>query len=118
MMKLINSDPTLAVGDFVFHNYSKNEFLWKIVHIERRYITKEDLRYSTLEDGKLGDEYDPLITIESVANFSITADVSNKIRKQKKILDASYLTKADPKLIEKHAHRLQKIISDLWGINE
>jgi|WetSurMetagenome_2_1015567.scaffolds.fasta_scaffold293949_2 hypothetical protein len=114
-MSFIDSDPTLVVGDFVFHGYGKNELLWKIIEIERRYLTKDDLKYGVYKDGKVGDEYNPIVTIESVANFSIKMDLKKKSPKLKKELDAGYLKKVDPKLIEEHIQRLNKIISDLWG---
>lgn len=113
-MNFINSDPTLAVGDFVFHNYSKNELLWKVTKIERRYLTKEDLIYSFYEYGKVGDEYSPYVMIESVADFSIKADLKKKMRTQKKGLDASYLIKVNPKIVQDHIQRLKTIISELW----
>jgi len=114
-MSFINSDPTLAVGDFVFHNYSKNELLWKVTKIERRFLTKDDLRYGVYEYGKVGDEYNPYVMIESVADFSIKTNVTKKMRKTKKGLDAAYLVKADPKLIQDHVQRLKQLAIDLWG---
>src|SRR6478609_2717142 len=109
-MSFINSDPTLAVGDLVFNNYSKNEFLWKITNIERRYLDVDDLRYGVYKNGKVGDEYNPLVTIEVVANFSIKADLTKKLRKQEKILDAAYLSKADPNFIQNHINKLNQIL--------
>lgn len=114
-MNFINSDPTLAVGDFVFHNYSKNELLWRITKIERRFLTKDDLRYSVYENGKVGDEYNPYVSIESVADFSIKTNVAKTMRKTKKGFDAAYLVKVDPKLIQDHIQRLKKMVVDLWG---
>jgi hypothetical protein len=114
-MSYIDSDPTLAVGDFVFHTYSKNELLWKITKIERRFLTKDDLKYSVYENGKVGDEYNPYVSIESVADFSIKANVKKKMRKTKKGFDAAYLVKVDPKLIQEHVQRLKQLVVDLWG---
>lgn len=108
------SDPTLAVGDLVFNNYSKNEFLWRITNIERRFLDVNDLKYGVYKNGKVGDEYSPLVTIETVANFSIKADLTKKLRKQEKTLDAAYLSKADLNFIQDHLQKLSKIISDLW----
>lgn len=113
-MSFIDSDPTLAVGDFVFHNYSKNELLWKVVKIERRFLTKDALRYGIYENGKVGDEYNPYVAIESVADFSIKANVAKKMRKIKKGLDAAYLVKVNPKIVQDHIQRLKTIVSELW----
>lgn len=114
-MSFIDSDPTLAVGDFVFHNYSKNELLWKVTKIERRFLDQDDLRYGVYKDGKVGDEYNPIVTIESVADFSIKTGLKKKMRKQKKEFDAAYLVKVDPKLIQDHVQRLKQLVVDLWG---
>ena len=113
-MSFITSDPTLAVGDFVFHNYSKNELLWKVTKIERRFLTKDDLRNSVYEYGKVGDEYNPYVQIESVADFSIKVNVTKKMRKTKKGFDAAYLIKVNPKIVQDHIQRLKTIMSELW----
>ena len=113
-MSFINSDPTLAVGDFVFHNYSKNELLWKVMKIERRFLKQEDLKYGVYKNGKVGDEYNPYIQIESVTDFSIKVNLTKKMRKIKKGLDAAYLIKVNPKIVQDHIQRLKTIVSELW----
>jgi len=113
-MDFINSDRTLKVGDLVFSNYHKGDLLFKVTKIERRFLVKDDLRYGAYKDGKVGDEYDPLTTIESVANLGFRVDRSKKFRKTTKVLDASYLVKANPDLVNEQIKVLQTILLDFW----
>lgn len=113
-MDFISSDRTLKVGDYVFNNYSKNELLWRVTKIERRFLTKDDLRYGVYKNGSVGDEYNPYVEIEAVADFSIKADSKKKMRKQTKGLDAAYLTKVEPQVIQDHLSKLKKMVADLW----
>lgn len=113
-MDFINSDRSLKVGDLVFSNYHKGDLLFKVTKIERRFLTKDDLRYGVYKNGSVGDEYDPLTTIESVANLGFRVDRSKKFRKTTKILDASYLVKAGPDLIDAQIKFLQAALLDFW----
>lgn len=113
-MDFISSDRTLKVGDYVFNNYSKNELLWRVTEIERRFLSKDDLRYQAYKGGKVGDEYNPYVVIEAVADFSIKANSKKKMRKQVKGLDAAYLVKVEPGVIQEHINRLNQILSDFW----
>lgn len=110
-MDFITSDRTLQAGDYVFHNYSKNNFLWKITKITRRFLTKDDLKYGVYDYGTVGDEYNPYVEIESVADFSMNA-VNKKCRKQTRGLDAAYLIKADPKVFQDHIDKLNQILKE------
>lgn len=113
-MSFINSDPTLAVGDLVFQGYTKNNFLYKITNIERRFLTKDDLRYGVYKDGKVGDEYDPIVTIQVVADLDLKAKAGIKLRKNIKELDAAYLIKVKPSVLEDYKNRLAAIIVEFW----
>lgn len=113
-MDFITSDRTLKVGDLVFSRYHSGEFLYKVLSFERRFLTKDDLRYSTYKNGKEGDEYNSLVKIEAVANLSITADPNKKLRKNIKSLDTAWVTKVDPKHIEAHIKKLNDLLSEMW----
>jgi len=114
-MSFIDSDPSLKVGDLVFQGYTKNNFLYKIVNIERRFLTKEDLRYGVYKDGKVGDEYDPIATIQVVADLDLKVKPGTKLRKITKELDATYLTKVNPSVLEDYKNRLTAIIVEFWA---
>jgi hypothetical protein len=113
-MDFINSDRTLKVGDLVFSNYHKGDLLFKITKIERRFLNKDDLYYDVYKNGKVGDEYNPAVTIESVANLGLRADRKKKFRKTTMNLDALYVVKADPSLIDEQIKTLQSILLDFW----
>jgi hypothetical protein len=113
-MDFISGDRTLKVGDLVFSAYHKGELIFKITHLQRRFLYKSDLQYSIYEKGKVGDEYDSLATIESVANLSIFTDSTKKFRKTVRVLDASFLRRVDPAKIVEHTKRINDLISELW----
>lgn len=113
-MDFITSDRTLKVGDLVFSRYHKGEFLFKITSIDRRFLTKDDLKYSSYKNGKVGDEYNPTMKIEAVANLSITTPPDKKLRKNVKSLDAAWIIKVDPKNIEAHIKKLNDLLSEMW----
>lgn len=113
-MDFIHSDRSLKVGDLVFQGYTKNNLLYKIIKIERRFLEEDDLRYGVYANGKVGDEYDPLVTIRVVADLDLKTKSTAKLRKNTKELDAAYLTKVDPKFLEDYKNRLTKIISEFW----
>jgi len=112
-MDFISSDRTLKVGDYVFNNYSKNNYLWKITDIQRRFLSQSDLRSQVYAGGQVGDEWNPYVVIEAVADFGIHV-TGKKLRKQVKGLDAAWVSKADPKVFKDHLDRLKTLVSDLW----
>lgn len=112
-MDFITCDRSLQVGDYVFNNYSKNTILWKITGITRRFLSQSDLRSHVYSGGQVGDEWNPYVTIEAVADFGIKPP-GKKLRKQVKGLDAAWVSKADPKVFKEHIARLNKIVNDLW----
>lgn len=114
-MSFINSDASLKVGDLVFQDYTKNNFLYKIVSIKRRFLTKDDLRYGVYKDGNIGDEYTPIATIEAVADLDLKTKPGAKLRKTTKELDAAYLYKVDPNVLQDYKNRLTKIIGEFWA---
>jgi hypothetical protein len=113
-MSLINSDKSLKVGDLVFQSYTKNNFLYKITNIEQRFLTKEDLRYGVYKDRKIGDEFNPIITIQVVADLDLKVKPGTKLRKNTKELDAAYLTKVDLNILQTYINRLTAIIGEFW----
>ena len=113
-MDFITSDKSLQVGDLVFNGYSKNNYLYKVTQITRRFLTKEDLRYNAYQGGQVGDEYNPYVTIEAVADLDLKANPKAKLRKNVKGLDASYLTKVDPNFLQEYKDRLLKVIDQFW----
>lgn len=110
-MSFINSDTTLKVGDLVFSSYHKGENLFKIVSITRRFLTDYDLRYNVYKNAKVGDEYNPLIKIQAIANLSIVNN-EKKVIKITKELDAVYLHKVTRETILNHINKLGKLIFD------
>jgi hypothetical protein len=112
-MDFIDSDRSLQVGDYVFHNYSKNSFLWKITKITRRFLTQDDLRYGVYKNANIGNEYNPYVEIESIADLGFNL-VNKKYRKQIRYFDAVYLIKVDPKVIQNHINTLNKVLKDFW----
>lgn len=113
-MNFITSDNSLQVGDYVFHNYSKNNFLWKITKITRRFLTKDDIRYQVYKGGNISDEYNPYVEIESVADFGMIL-TNKKFLKKTRGLDAAYLIKADSGVFQDHIDKLNQIIKDFWS---
>lgn len=113
-MDFITSDKSLKVGDLVFNGYSKNNFLYKITKIERRFLTQDDLRYNAYKGGQVGDEYNPYVTIEAVADLDLKTKPDTKLRKNVKGLDASYLTKVSPEFLQDYKDRLLKVIDQFW----
>ena len=116
---LVTWDTSLKVGDIVFSNYTKNELLFQIVSIERRFLEDFDFRGVTNSHHpyyghQKGDEYNPLVTIKAVANLSVNFDASKKLRRMTKVLDGSYLTRVDPSYFQAYVKRLQGIIGELW----
>jgi len=114
MKDYITSDRTLQVGDIVISTYNKSTLLYRITNIERRFLEAFDMQYSdTYEDATIGDEYNPIVTIESVANLD--AKPSNKkLRKIKQELDADYLVKITPQYMETYIKRMKALVKELW----
>lgn len=113
-MDFVSSDKTLKIGDLVFSTFAKGEFLYKIVDIERRFIDKDLLKYSNYSGGCIGDEYNPLVEIQAVANLSITADVNKKLQKKLKKLDAAWVKRVDKQHLLAHIQKLNNLISNMW----
>lgn len=115
MADFITSDRSLKVGDVVFSIYHKGERLFKITKIERRFLTQDDLRYNVYKDRSVGDEYNPTLDIESIADLSILTDPNKKFRKLvKKRLDAAWVRRADPSMIQDHIYRLTNLLTTIW----
>jgi hypothetical protein len=119
MRDLLTWDTTLQVGDLVFSTYHKGETLFKIIKIEKRFITQYDMMYATYQSSpyyghSVGDEYNPYVTIEAVASLSIVSNLDKKKRKYVAGLDGFYLKRATPDHIEGHLKRLQKLIDEFW----
>ena len=113
MGDFITSDRTLKVGDLVFSNYHKGQLLFKITEIQRRFIDSSMLQYNCYQGGSVGDEHNPEVTIESVADLGITVP-KKKFRKTVKCLDASWVVKVEPEHISAHIKRLNEILSTHW----
>ena len=113
MKNFITSDRTLQVGDIVLSSYKKSSYLCKIIHIERRFLDAYDLKYDVYKNANVGDEFNPIVTIESVASLDVTPS-SKKLRKVKQELDAEYLINVTPQYIEAYVKRLQALVVELW----
>jgi len=113
MKDFITSDRTLQVGDIVLSTYNKSTLLYRITDIERRFLCAYDLKYDVYKNANVGDEFNPIVTIESVASLNVTPS-SKKLRKVKQELDAEYLIKVTPQYIEAYIKRLQTLVGKLW----
>lgn len=113
-MDFITSDRTLQVGDLVFSSYHKKDLLFKITKIERRFLTLDLLRYNVYSKGQVGDEYNPIVVIKSIANLSIKYDSKKKFRPTTASIDASYLKIVTPEHIQAYIKRLHEILTEFW----
>ena len=113
-MDFITSDKSLKVGDLVFNNYSKNNYLWKVTEITRRFLTQGNLSPYAYPGGQVGDEWNPYVVIEAVADLDLKTKPGTKLRKNIKGLDASYLTKVSPEFLQAYKDNLTKIINEFW----
>lgn len=114
MADFITSDRSLKEGDLVFSEYHKGQLLFKITKIERRYLTQQDIKHSVYSCGQVGDEYNPYVTIESVADLGVPRNPKKKFRKTVKTLDAAWLKRAEPEHIQAHIKMLYEILSTHW----
>lgn len=103
-------DKTLKVGDYVFSGYHKGSLLFKIIEIQKRYLTKDDLRYEVYKGCKVGDEYASYATIESVMDLGVQIS-PKKFRKIKRGLDISYLERATKDHMLEHMDRVQNALN-------
>lgn len=105
MEKLEKWDETLAVGDLVtgFH-----KGIWKITQIERRYLTKDDLRHLVYANNKVGDEYSPLVHYTLVLTTKF-----KKARKLSNTCAASWCQKIDDSYIREMRSELERQITAL-----
>jgi hypothetical protein len=111
----INKDlPTYKVGDLVFSKYHKNETVYRITKIERRFLVDQwDVRshQSVFPGCQIGDEYNPTVTIEAIADLSIKADPTKKMRRSTKSLDASWVMPVTPEHIAAHIRKLNDLLT-------
>ena len=84
----------LQVGD-VITAYHKG--YWRVVEIQRRFLTKDDLRFSAYKDCKVGDEYSPLIRYELVMD---TKGNKPKGKAKTNVCDARYCSKLTREWVE------------------
>lgn len=106
--------PVYKVGDLVWSKYHKNEVVYRITNIDRRFIvdTFDARQHQYVFPGcEVGDEYNPYITVEAVMDLSIKADSNKKMRKSSKGLDASWLLPVTSQHIQAHIKRLNDLIT-------
>lgn len=113
-MDYITCDRTLQVGDLVFSTYHKGDYVFRITSITRRFLDITDLRYSIYKNAKVGEEYNPITTVEAVANFEFKTNKVKKFRKITAQLDASYLIKATPDYFVNQITKLNDVLNTLW----
>jgi hypothetical protein len=113
MKNFITSDRSLQAGDIVLSTYNKSTLIFRITDIERRFLEADDLKYHTYKNANIGDEYNPIVTIESVGSLDAIPS-KKKVRKVTKFLDASYLIKVTPQYIEAYIKRLDALMVELW----
>jgi hypothetical protein len=112
-----DSDPTLKIGDIVWSTYNtKDEFLYRIIEIERRFLDENEVKYhrEVFPGCTVGEEYNPLITIEVIANLSSRVGPNKRLPQTHKMLDASYLVKATPEHIQSHIKRLNDLLTTFF----
>jgi len=108
--KLLTWDTSISIGDYVYSTYSKSQSysFYKVMKIQRRFLTKEDMMYEVYRNDSVGDEYNPLITIER----AISLDFSFKeIKATKLVLDGDYLIKVSKSDVDSYIKRLTKDLS-------
>lgn len=111
-MSFIGSSEILKEGDFVLYDANSKFIIWKIIDIQRRFLTEDDVkRYTCYNNCSVGDEYNPLITI------SFVKDISNVTSKKRShTVDAAYLKKVNTKQIQddilKQIEKLNNMLSE------
>jgi len=111
MNKLLNWDSSINIGDYVISKYGKSTFLYQVIKISKRFITKNDVNlYSNVDkNAKIGDEYNPIVTIKPVANLNIMSN--NKFKKQESSLDGAYLIKVSKSKAQEWIDKLTQTLS-------
>ncbi len=98
-------DYNIKVGDYVLssHNY---DYIFVVTKIERRFADKDYIKHF-VGPIDIGSEYNPLVTIKSVADLRFFLIKSSKLERT---LDGSFLSKFDPMFIENHILKLREIL--------
>lgn len=111
MNKLLNWDSSINIGDYVISTYGKSTFLYQVVKITKRFITKNDVNlYSNVDkNAKIGDEYNPIVTNKPVGNLNIISN--SKFKKQESSLDGSYLIKVNKSNVQEWIDKLTQTLS-------
>lgn len=95
------TEMTFVAGDII-KTYHKG--YWRLVEIERRYVTSDLLRFECFKNSKVGDEYSSLLHYEQV----MTEDFQMKDGKKKQSCDASFCTKIDVSYITEMQRKYNK----------
>lgn len=107
-------DTFIQVGDFVLSGYHEKDIIFRVTKIERRFYSQDDIdRYYKNGPIVVGDEFNPLVSIEPIVNLSIRAS-SKKPKASIKALDGAYLKKVDKQLIMEYIERLKQIQRDFF----
>ena len=78
----------IKLGDII-RTYHKG--FWRLIKIERRFLTKDDLRYEAYKNHKVGDEYSPMFVYEFVMSSDFKVPKTKKPKQNS--CDASYCKK-------------------------
>lgn len=106
----IDWDKTLQVGDYVVSNYHKQPLLFQITSLERRFLTKDDLRHRVYADAKEGDEYSSIVQVVAVQDLDIRTSSTKKIRKVTKSLDITWVKRVNKDLVLEQIDKLQELL--------
>jgi hypothetical protein len=105
-------DRSIQIGDYVFNGHRHDNFIYKVINIEPRFYTADDLRYSVHAGHFIGEEYSPKVIIQRAIDLSIDYKVSKKFL-MKKIISCNMLVKYDEKILINHVKRLSELIDKI-----
>ena len=105
---------SLKIGDYVFSKYRKDNFLYRVIDIHRRYVDVNDLKwYSDVYAGcYVGEEKSPMVTIQRAYDFSVDYHLNKRMSK-KRMLDISYLMPFEEKMLIEHIKRLSDALEEI-----
>ena len=107
----INSDNLgilFAPGDIITTYHAG---YWRLKEIQRRFITKDHLKYDCYKHKNVGDEYSPIFVYEQV----LTKDFK-PCKKLTKECDAAYCQKVTKESIEKKKKEYSENLDKLIGL--
>ena len=111
MYKYFTFDTSIKEGDLVTSNYHRQGLLFRVMKINQRFISQEEIDKSKKYNGnysdcEAGDEMNPLVEIKPV--FDLNDLKNKKLRVNVKHLDGSFLNKMTKEKYAQHIEGLRK----------